>query len=357
MKSIQGEDFSAGKPTGFIVVAMLGLTGLVLRLWLKQKHAVSPRQSAAVSAGVPRAPEGTAPQAPGYEAEWPTEIPPRGWWQIAKRVFGEISNDRILAEAAGVTFYVLLAIFPALATLVSIYGLVADPKTISDQLTAISGVLPEGGMKILRDQINALISKPSGGLGLGALIGLLTSIWSANAGMKALFDALNVVYDEKEQRSFVRRTLLTLGFTMGALVFLMLAVSGVVVLPAVLGFLGLGNMANILLSLLRWPLLLVILSLFLALVYRYGPSQNQHPWRWVSTGGAGATLLWLTVSFAFSYYVQNFGSYNKTYGSLGAVVGFLTWIWLSTSVILIGAELDSEMERQASPNAKAEPAA
>ena len=282
----------------------------------------------------------------GRQASTPSEIPARGWWQIAKRVFSDISEDRLLAEAAGVTFYALLAIFPALTALVSLYGLVSDPRTIADNLSAVSGVLPQGGMQILNEQVKSLTSGPAKGLGLGAVVGLLASLWSANAGMKALFDALNVVYEEKEKRGFVLRTLLTLAFTLGALVFVILAMIGVVVLPAVLNFIGLGQTTDILLKLARWPVLVVILTLFLAAVYRYGPSREKARWRWVSWGGAAATLCWLVVSFAFSYYVAHFGSYNKTYGSLGAAIGFMTWIWLSTSVVLIGAEMDAEMEHQ-----------
>ncbi len=285
-------------------------------------------------------------QALGRDADTPSEIPPRGWLQIGKRVFHQISEDRVLAEAAGVTFYVLLAIFPALGALVSLYGLISDPKTIASQLSSVSGFLPQGGVQILHEQLQSLTSKPSKGLGLGALVGLLTSLWSANAGIKALFDALNVVYAEKEQRSFIRRTLLTLAFTLGGIVFLIIALAGVVVVPAVLAFIGFGSTASTLLNLARWPAMLVMLSFFLAAVYRYGPSRAQPRWRWVSWGGVGATLLWLLVSVAFSYYVSNFGNYNKTYGSLGAAIGFMTWIWLSASVVLIGAELNGEMEHQ-----------
>ena len=294
------------------------------------------------------APEAGAsdPDQAGRQADKPTAIPAKGWWQIAKRVFAQISDDRVMAEAAGVTFYVLLAIFPALATLVSLYGLISDPKTISQNLSMVSGFMPGGGVQILHDQINALTSGPPKALGLGVVVGLLTSLWSANAGIKALFDALNVVYDEKEKRGFIRRTLLTLGFTLGALVFVIIAMSGVVVLPAVLNFIGFGATTDLLLKLARWPALLVILSLFLAAVYRYGPSRLKARWGWVSWGGGAATLCWLIVSLAFSYYVENFGNYNKTYGSLGAAIGFMTWIWLSTTVVLVGAELNAEMEHQ-----------
>ncbi|WP_428391756.1 YihY/virulence factor BrkB family protein [Lichenicoccus sp.] len=323
-------------------VTLLALLGLLARI---QPPSVKGDNTADAGDGHHAAAATPRHQA-GYGAQTPLGIPPKGWWQIARRVFSQISADRVLAEGASVTFYTLLAIFPALATLVSLYGLIANPKTISDQLSALSGVLPGGGMQILREQIASLTSKPSTGLGLRAVIGLLTSIWSANAGMKSLFDALNVVYDEKEKRSFIVLTALTLAFTLGAVLFLIAALTGVVVLPAVLGFLGLGSTANTLLSLARWPVLLIVLSLFLAMVYRYGPSRAQPRWSWVSWGSVGATVLWLLVSVGFSYYVQNFGSYNRTYGSLGAAVGFMTWMWLSASVILIGAELNAELEHQ-----------
>ena len=290
--------------------------------------------------------DGSNPDEAGRQADKPTAIPAKGWWQIAKRVFAQISDDRILAEAAGVTFYVLLAIFPALATLVSLYGLVADPKTISQNLSLVSGLLPGGGMQILHDQVTSLTSGPPKALGFGVVVGLLTSLWSANAGMKALFDALNVVYDEREKRGFVLRTVLTLAFTLGALIFVILAMTGVVVLPAVLNFIGFGATADTLLKLGRWPALLIVLSLFLAAIYRYGPSRLKARWSWVSWGGGAATVCWLLVSLAFSYYVENFGNYNKTYGSLGAAIGFMTWIWLSTTVVLVGAEMNAEMEHQ-----------
>ena len=349
---------------GWVVfLAILGAFGFAMRQRVRPDRAAQvtevrsirtiaqPAEASSQSAAGPRGSEGAGaaasdPDQAGRQADKPTAIPAKGWWQIAKRVFAQISDDRVLAEAAGVTFYVLLAIFPALATLVSLYGLIADPKTISQNLSVVSGVLPGGGMQILHDQVTSLTSGPPKALGLGVVVGLLTSLWSANAGMKALFDALNVVYDEKEKRSFVLRTLLTLAFTLGALVFVILAMTGVVVLPAVLNFIGLGATSNVLLKLARWPALLIVLSLFLAAVYRYGPSRLKARWSWVSWGGGAATLCWLLVSLAFSYYVENFGNYNKTYGSLGAAIGFMTWIWLSTTVVLVGAEMNAEMEHQ-----------
>ncbi len=284
--------------------------------------------------------------AAGANATTPAEIPLRGWKQIAKRVFTQIGEDRILAEAASVTYFSLLAIFPAIAALISIYGLIADPAAIGSHLNAVAGVVPGGGMQIISDQVHALISAPKKGLGVGAVVGLLTSIWSANAGVKSLFDALNAVYEERETRSFFHLTWLSLAFTLGALVFVILALTAVVVVPAVLAYVGIGIEGDLLLSIGRWPLLLAGIMLFLAFTYRYGPSRVKAKWRWVSWGSAFAGVFWLIGSLGFSWYAANFGNYNKTYGSLGAAVGFMTWIWISTIIVLVGAELNAEMEHQ-----------
>ena len=282
----------------------------------------------------------------GSNATTPSEIPPRGWLDIAKRLFHKVSENRLMAEAASVTFYALLSIFPALAALVSLYGLVADPTTIADQVSSLSGVLPGGGIDIIVGQAKALASKPSSGLGIGLIIGLATSLWSSNQGMKSLFDALNVVNGEHEKRGFIKLTAITLLFTLGLILFMVLALAAVVALPAFLNVVGLGAVTDFLLRWLRWPLLLVAVGVLLALMYRYGPSREHAQWRWISWGSAFAAVTWVVVSLLFSWYVASFGSYDKTYGSLGAVVGFMTWIWISTTVVLVGAQLDAEMETQ-----------
>ena len=285
---------------------------------------------------------------PGADARKPSEIPVAGWLQVARRVAVAFINDRLMAEAASCTFYTLLALFPAIATLISIYGLFTDPKALAAQLQSMHGVIPEGGIDIVKTQITALTSSPPKALGFGVAIGLLTSLWSANNGMKSLFDALNVVYHEKEKRSFIRLTFQTLGFTLGAVMFLIVALLAVVALPILFNFVGLGGFANQLIVLSRWPLLLLLLTVGLGIVYRYGPSRTAAQFHWLSWGAAFAAILWVLVSAAFSYYVANFGSYNKTYGSLGAVIGFMTWIWISTIVVLLGAELNAELEMQTS---------
>jgi membrane protein len=289
---------------------------------------------------------GVARSTAGRNADSPAQIPVRGWWTVLQRVFAGFNDDRLMTEAAGVTFYTLLAIFPAIATLVSLYGFFADPAAVNDHLQTLSGIVPAGGMDLITAQVKSLTSNGRQALGLGVLIGLLTSMWSSNQGMKGLFDALNVVYHEKEKRSFVLRTAITLGFTVGAIVFIILAMSAVVLVPIILTFLGFGDWTTILLAAARWPLLMVLLGLFLAVVYRFGPSRTHAKWRWVSWGSAFASVTWLLASIGFSYYVANFGSYNKTYGSLGAAIGFMTWIWISTIIVLLGGELNAELEQQ-----------
>jgi membrane protein len=282
----------------------------------------------------------------GATAEGPSEIPPKGWWHVIKRVAAGFSEDRVMTEAAGVTFYTLLALFPAIASFISIYGLFADPARLNDQLQNLDSIIPGGGLDIIEAQVTSLTSNGQKALGMGAIIGLVTSLWSANAGMKSLFGALNAVYHERERRNFVRFTLTAFAFTLGAITFIIVALLAVIAVPVILNFVGLSRVTEMLLNVLRWPFMLVVLTVALALIYRYGPSRNKARWQWVSWGGAAAALCWLIASLAFSYYVADFGSYNKTYGTLGAVIGFMTWIWISSIVVLMGAELNAELEQQ-----------
>ncbi|KST60742.1 hypothetical protein AO398_12710 [Methylobacterium sp. GXS13] len=281
----------------------------------------------------------------GRGASHPAEIPAKGWKDIALRTYRDIGENRLPLIAAGVTFFTLLAIFPAVAALVSCYGLVADASTINDQLASLQGIMPQGALDILDDQVKRLNEKGNTALGLSLIVSIALSVWSANGGVKHVFDALNIVYNEREKRNFVLLNVVSLGFTAGALAFLILALAAVVVLPVVLTYVGLGTDAWWL-TLVRWPALLVAVLLGLAMLYRYGPSRDAPRWRWVTPGGASAALLWLVASLLFSWYVAHFGSYNKTYGSLGAAIGFMTWIWISTMIVLAGAQLNAEMEHQ-----------
>jgi len=282
----------------------------------------------------------------GRDAVTPTAIPRAGWFMILRRTLSQASEDRLLTEAAGVTFYTLLALFPALGALISIYGMIANPAEVGEQLKSLGGIVPGGGIELIEDQTRRLTQNPSTALGVGALLGLAVSLWSSNQATKALFDALNVVYEEKEKRGFIRLTLMSLAFTVCGLLFAVIAMAGVVVLPVVFNLIGLGTQVEWALRIARWPLLMVLVGVVLAALYRFGPSRERPRWRWVSAGSVLATLLWFAGSLGFSWYVEKFGSYNETYGSLGAVVGFMTWIWLSAAVVLLGGELNAEMEHQ-----------
>ncbi|WP_045365955.1 YihY/virulence factor BrkB family protein [Methyloceanibacter caenitepidi] len=291
----------------------------------------------------------------GRAASSPTGITGTGWMDVLWRIYNQLQKDRLLAVAAGVVFYMLLALFPALTALVSLYGLVSDPAEINAQLSVLAGVVPNDVVAIIRDQVTRVSEARSGSLGLGFLIGLAFALWSTNGGMKAIIDSLNVVYDEREKRSFVKLTLVSFAFTIGSLVFVFLALAAVVVTPILLPWLGLETVNERIISLLRWPALLIVVLLWLALLYRYGPSRTAAQWQWLSIGSVFAALCWLAASSLFSWYLSNFANYNATYGSLGAVIGLMMWLWVSVIIVLFGAELNAELEHQTAEDTTVRP--
>ena len=292
-----------------------------------------------------------APNGPAHRplARSAWQIPLTGWNEILIGTYHQINDDRLLATAAGVVFYGLLAIFPAVTALVSSYALFADPSTIAKNLHGLALMLPEGSFVIVEDQVTRVLSKETATLSATFILGLLMAIWSANAGMKAIFDALNVVYEERERRGFVQLNLTSLAFTVAALVAILLMIAGVIAVPLALQKLGLGQRAEWILSIGRWPALIVLLLTALALLYRFGPSRQNARWQWLSIGALAASLLWLVGSALLSWYLSNFGNYTATYGSLGAAIGLMTWMWMSAIIVLCGAELNSEIERRLSP--------
>jgi membrane protein len=311
----------------------------------------SPRTGSTPDHGRGHAPD----EARGHQASTPSEIPPRGWKDILLRVYRNIGEHRVMALAAGVTYYTLLAIFPAIAALVAVYGLFADPSTISAHLDQISGFLPEGALDVVRDQLSRVASQGGRTLGLTFIISLAVSLWSANAAMKSLFDTLNIVYSENEKRGLIKLNAVSLAFTAAGILFILVAIAAVVILPVALQYVGLSNVTDLLVRIGRWPVLFAVVTFVLALIYRYGPSRRTPQWRWITRGSAFAAIGWLVASLLFSWYAANFGNFNKTYGSLGAVIGFMIWIWISVIVILIGAELDAEMEHQTAHDTTAGP--
>jgi membrane protein len=277
----------------------------------------------------------------GREAGAPEAITPLGWRDILWRVLKGILEDRILYTSGGVAFFTLLAFFPAVATIVSVYGLVADVSMIREHLTLLVSIVPDGAITLIGNQI-----AHAGQRGTLSLVFFIVALWSANSGVAALFDAFNVIYKEKERRSLLRLYGMTFLFTLAWIAFLLAAIGAVIVVPLVLAFIGMSTPAERLLSIVRWPVLLMVVIPWLAALYRYGPSRRSAKWRWVTWGSAVAAVLWILTSMLFSWYVASFESYNRLYGSLGAGVGFMVWIWLSVVVILIGAELNAEMEHQ-----------
>ena len=282
----------------------------------------------------------------GRDAGSPVEIPLRGWRDIMLRVWNAIGEDRVLAVAGGVVFAELLAIFPAITAFVSLYALFANPQTIADHLIAASAIMPAEAYSVVHDEVMRVVTTGTGALSLASVISLVVAVFSANSGTKAIFDALNVAYREKEKRGFIRLNLLSLAFTFGAIIFLIIGIAGIVVLPLVFGFFGIQEFGTRLLDVLRWPVLFILTVAGLSVLYRWGPSRREARWRWITPGCAAAAILWLIGSGIFSWYLSNFANYGKTYGSLGAAVGLMMWMWVTFVIFLMGAEMDAEMEHQ-----------
>jgi membrane protein len=282
----------------------------------------------------------------GRQADKPHQIPAQGWRDILLRVKDGISNDHVSVIAAAIGFYAMLALFPALAAAVSIYGLVAEPQDVERQLSMAVGLIPEEAQSIITDQLHAIASQPRQTLGVSALVALAFALWSASSAMQTLMTGLNMVYGEQEKRSFARFYATALLLTLGGIVGAIIALSLIAALPVFLNFIGLPQALATTLSLLRWPLLAITVMLGLAALYRYGPSREKPRWQWVSWGAVAATVLWLLGSVLFSWYVSSFGSYSVTYGALGAVIILMMWFYITGYAVLLGGELNAEMERQ-----------
>lgn len=288
-----------------------------------------------------------APQADGAGRDAADGAVDTSIWGAIKATAVAVSDDRLTSVAAGSAFFILFAIFPALTSLVSVYGLFADPKSISDNVSALSGILPGGGVQVMTDELSRVATQGRSSLSLALAFGLVVSLWSANSGMKAVVDALNVAFDDPEERSFLRLNALTLLFTLLSLVFVVAMLAILIVLPAALRDIGVGVKTDRLISVARWPALYVVTLFALAVLYRFGPNRRHPRWRWATWGSFFATTVWLIASAGFSYYAAHFGSFDKTYGSLGAVIGFMMWLWISVTIVLIGAELDHQLELRA----------
>jgi membrane protein len=282
----------------------------------------------------------------GRQAIAPWQVPWKGWQDILLRTYEQSNEDRLLAVAGGVVFYGLLALFPAITAMVSFYGLFAKPSTINDHLAIAADFLPAGVFGIVKDQIARVVAKGDAKLSFAFVSSFLLATWSANGGMKAVLHALNVFYQEKERRGFICLNIVSLAFTFSGLIAVLVAIGSVVALPIVLSTIGLGGASEVVLRVGRWPALVAMTLLGLATLYRFGPSRRKPRWRWISVGSFVATVVWIAGSALLSFYLTSFADYDAMYGSLGAVIGTMSWMWMSTIVILFGAELNSEIEHQ-----------
>lgn len=262
---------------------------------------------------------------------------------VVWRACRKAHTDRVTMVAAAVAFFMVLAIFPGIATIVSLYSIFADPEKGGVILRALPTVLPEQAVEIIAQQTRRVAEQGASTRAFlfAPSLGFVILLWSATKGMRSLFNALNVIHDTEERRGFIRLTAISLVFTIGLIAFLLLVVGVVFVLPTILSSIGLGEISPQMRNLLRWPVLLIVVGFSLALIYRFGSSRDHAEWRWITLGSSVASFLWVCTSILFEWTVSRFGNFNELYGSLSAVIGFMIWIWLSTIVVLLGAELDA----------------
>lgn len=282
----------------------------------------------------------------GRDADSPLEIPKKGWRDIAMRVFAAFTEKRIMLMAAGVTFYILLALVPTISAFVAIYGLFVDPQTALSQVATLEGIVPAGGLEIIESQMLRLTEQNSDALSIALLVSLLIALWSAGAGIRALFEALNAVYHETEKRNFFMSAAIAFVFTLGGTFAAVVIVGALFVIPAALAFLPLGGMNDLLVRTASYAAMILVILLGLAALYRWGPSRAQPKWRWITPGSLMSVVAAMVTSVAFSWYTTNLTDFDATYGSLGSIIGLLMWIWISVAIVILGGSLNSEIEHQ-----------
>jgi membrane protein len=279
----------------------------------------------------------------------------KDWLAVLQRTWSEAGDDNVGFLAAGVAFYAFLAFVPLLASVVLVYGLAADPQTVAEHIGKLFATLPRDAAALIADQLKSLTSSPQSSKGLGLAVALALAVYGASKGASGVVTALNIAYEVKETRGFVKTTALALAMTVGGLLILLLAVAAISASAAIEHLLPFSSgFIHVLVQVAFWAVAVAAVGIGLAAVYRFAPARVDAPWMWVSPGSAAATLLWLLGTIGFGLYVSHFGSYNKTYGSLGGVVVFLTWLYLSAYILIMGGELNSELERQQAAEAEAQ---
>lgn len=294
----------------------------------------------------PEGSPGAGAARPGGEASQPADIPVQGWKQIAVRTKDEIKDDRVGLMAAGVAFYAMLALFPTIIAAVTLWGLVSDSQQIQQTVTSFSSTLPTGAADLIAEQVKRIAGNSDSSLGFALLASLAGALWSASSGTKGLMNAVNAAYDEDETRGFVKVRGTALVLTVGGIFFGLLLIGLIAVVPAVFDNVGLGRVGEAVVQWGRWPVLAIALAAGLGVIYRFAPDRDEPRWRWLTWGSSIAVVIWLAASVGFAWYVNSFGSYGQTYGSLAGVIVLMLWFFLTAFAILVGAELNAEVEHQ-----------
>jgi membrane protein len=276
----------------------------------------------------------------------PSDIPARAWRDILLRVKDEAKNDNVSLLSGGVAFFAMLSLVPALIAVVSIYGLVANPSDVERQANDLTKALPPDAQRLVVEQLRNVVSSSKSGLGLAAVAAIVLALWSASSAVKHLIEAVNTAYGQRDERGFVKLRGLSILLSLGAALFMAAAIALIAFVPAALGDTSLGAAARFALNVIRWPLLAFGMIVGLAIVYKLDPDRDDPQFRWFSWGAVAATVAWIVASILFSVYAANFGNYNEMYGSLGAVIVLMLWLYLTANVVLLGAELNAEMEHQ-----------
>jgi membrane protein len=282
----------------------------------------------------------------GREADTPRQIPASGWWQVLRRSVKEVKNDHLTLVAKGIAYSWFMALFPGLIAAVSIYGLVTTPEDVQQQVSNLASSLPASAQTLIVNQLKSLADASGGALSIGLVVSVLLALWSASNGMSGLVEALNIAYDEDEERGFVVKRGLALLLTLGFLIFFGVTIGLIAVFPFLIHLIGTSTLVTVVMQILRWAVLVVVAIIALALLYRVGPDRDAPQIKWLSLGSVIATVIWVAASIGFAFYVDNFGSYAKTYGALAGVVVLLLWFWITALVVLIGAEFNAESEAQ-----------
>lgn len=293
----------------------------------------------------------------GRRARKPSAVPARGWKDVLFRIARQVGEDRVLLVAAGVTYFLLLALFPALTAIISVYGLIVDQGTVQEHINRLAGFLPEGGQQIIAEHVSRFVEQGAPTLGTALLISLAIATWSASSGVRALIQAMNVAYGETEKRGIFRLYLLAVGFTLSAVLSALVTLACVVAVPALVASVNIGWGTEWLVQLGAYAVLAAFLLVVLSVLYRYGPSRKQARWRWITPGAVFAVVLIAAVSAVFSWYTANFANYERTYGSLGGLIGFMTWVWICVTAVILGAVLNAETEHQTARDSTVGPTA